>query len=138
MLYHHTVVITELRDVAQGLLCRKYFFLMVYHWNVYKKNHQCQQSDCLMFIHSYYVLQIHGTILSFIISVNCTVHISVKRVLSTDCAVILKVIEHQHDIVEWTSTNNVTSCTKYNLPQSIVQIWSFSFDPCYLFNICFY
>jgi hypothetical protein len=63
--------------------------------------HQCKQrkqSNCLMFIHSYYVSQIHGHIIFFqghIINIasNYIVHISPKEVLSVGYIVILKVIE---------------------------------------------
>jgi hypothetical protein len=59
--------------------------------------HQCKQSDYLMFIHSYYISQIHSHIIiskDVISNISgCTVHISPKEVLLDDYIVTLKVIE---------------------------------------------
>jgi hypothetical protein len=126
MLYHYTVVLKEWCDVARDVLCRT---TLSWHHIIGMggKTHLCKQrkhSDCLMFIHSYYVSQIHCHVIFSKDMVSIfPVHISPnKKALLDDCTVTLKVIEQQRDIGEWTATNNVTSCTKCSLPQSFVQI----------------
>jgi hypothetical protein len=65
MLHHHIVVIKEWRDAVQYFLCRttlsrRHSIVMQGGTNQGK---QRKQSDCLIFIHSYYVSRIHGHII---------------------------------------------------------------------------
>jgi len=65
MLYHHTVVTKEWCNVAQEFLFRT-TLSWCHSIEMRGKTHQCKQrkqSDCLMFIHSYYVSHIHGHII---------------------------------------------------------------------------
>ena len=66
------------------MLYHHYFVMTSYHWNA-GKTCQCKQrkqSNCLMFIHSYYESRIHGNFQghSFNISGSCMVHISIKNI----------------------------------------------------------
>ena len=65
MLHHHIVVIKEWRDAVRDFLCRttlsrRHSIVMQGGTNQCK---QRKQSDCLIFIHSYYVSRIHGHII---------------------------------------------------------------------------
>ena len=91
-----------------------------------------------MFIHSYYVLQIHSHILisKDIVSIFPTSLRSMfllKKALLDNCTVTLKVIEQQHDICERKVINNVKSCTKCSLHQNLLNlIWPLLFVQTYL------
>ena len=105
MLYHYTVVLKEWCDVARDVLCRTtlsndIISLECGKKHIYVSNEK--HSDCLMFIHTYYVSQIHCHVIFSKDMVSIfPVHISPnKKALLDDCTVTLKVIEQQRDIGE--------------------------------------
>jgi hypothetical protein len=101
MLYHYTVVLKEWCDVARDVLCRT--TLSWHHIiGMRGKTHLCKQrkhSDCLMFIHSYYVSQI-------------TVMLSFPRTwFQYFRSTFLQIKKHCWTIVQWHwkwSNSNVT------------------------------
>ena len=110
-------VIKGWRDVARDLLCRT-----TLSWRnitgMQGTTHQCKQrkqNDCLKFINSYCISRIHGHILisKDIVSIFPLTVRSTFPKKKMRCRKAVKWSNSiELDIGEWTSINNVTSCTK--------------------------